>query len=89
MTQGISITITRVIETRKPFKGERWSRIWNGNKWVSLSAKPLSPNLAWVFGYERKVMSTTLEFLPHGIVPNEALIYRRRARTNPLACANS
>ena len=75
MTRGITIKITRTIETRERRKDEVRVRIWTGTRWVSPSATPVDPHL---FGSsEPKVVTAKIKFLPPGVVPHDALLYRQ------------
>jgi hypothetical protein len=77
MSKGIAITITRKIETRKPYPGERWHRIWNGCEWATWSSKPRNPSLASVLGHGPEIATTRIEFLPPGVVSFASLQYKR------------
>ena len=77
MAKGISITVTRRVERRHRRKDEIAVNIWTGTKWVSPSATPRSPALAWIYGTEPKVISTKIEFLPPGVVSHSTLEYQK------------
>lgn len=76
MSKGISITITRPIETRLPRQGECHHRIWTGQAWVSLSSFPVSPILDYLKGEATTIRTTTLNFLPQGVAPLSAYKYK-------------
>lgn len=77
MAKGITIKITRTIETRERRKDEVRVRIWTGTRWVSPSATPHDPHIAKYFGSEPKVVTAKIKFLPPGVVPYDALLYRQ------------
>lgn len=75
MAKGLSITITRRVETRDPYPGERWPNVWNGVKWIAMGFRPKSLRLAWIYGTETKVHTTRLEFRARGEVTREQVRY--------------
>lgn len=77
MAKGITIKITRTIETRERRKDEVRVRIWTGTRWVSPSATPLDPHLAKYFGSEPKVVTAKIKFLPPGVITHDALHYQQ------------
>lgn len=77
MARGITIKITRTIERRERRKDEIGVYIWTGTCTRSLSSLPKSPKLAWIYGDKPIVRTTTIEFLPPGVVPHAALEYQK------------
>lgn len=77
MARGITIKITRKVERRERRKDEIGVYIWAGTCSRALSSLPRSPSLASIYGDEPEVITTTIEFLPPGVVPHAALEYQK------------
>lgn len=77
MARGITIKVSRIIETRERRKDEVRVSIWTGTAWVCPTATPRDPNMAKYFGSDPKVVTAKIKFLPPGVVPYDALLYRQ------------
>ena len=78
MGKGITIKITRAIETRERRQDEVKIRIQAGEKRVSVDAVPYSPDLAYIYGTEPQIVRTKIEFPPPGTVCFSSLIYQKK-----------
>ena len=82
MARGIVIKIVRPIETRKRRKDDVGLRIWTGTRWTRVDRVPYSPRLAYIYGSEPKIVRTKIEFLPPGVTPHAALVYKHVTAAN-------
>jgi hypothetical protein len=74
--KGITIKVTRIIETRARRKDEVRVTIWTGTKWVSPSATPIDPCMAQYWGTEPVKWTAKIEFAPPGTVSEDTVLYR-------------
>jgi len=86
MAHGITIKITRPIETRERRKDDVGLRLWTGTCWRRLDCRPRSPKLAHIFGNETEIVKTKIEFLPPDVVAYTTLKYKQMHHT--LCAAN-
>lgn len=77
MAKGITIKVTRIIETRDRRPGERGHKIWTGTKWVSVDAVPRGLTAGMkAADFPPLAVTTTIAFPPSGTVTIDALRYR-------------